>query len=49
MKVEDTCIGCGACQSICPEIVRDEIAILPDGLDNDDLIAVCPMNAIVKD
>lgn len=49
MRVEDTCIACGACQAVCEDIIIEEKAILPEGIDDDNLIAICPMGAIVKE
>lgn len=59
MKVKvdpDLCIGCGLCESTCPEVFRMEedkavayVEIVPPGQKDSCLIAVdeCPVTAII--
>lgn len=56
LKVNENCIGCGACVAICGDVfdLNDEgIAFVKEGSDNncacvDDAIWACPVGAIVK-
>ena len=51
----DACIGCGACAGVAPEVfeMNDEgkSVVIADPADDqaDELIAVCPVAAIVED
>ena len=54
---EDSCIGCGVCQSLCPDVFEvgaDMKAHIKDGADEsascvDDAINSCPTGSITKD
>ncbi len=52
---EEACIGCGACEEICPEVFRSNeslgfaMVINPSGADPgkiEEAIEVCPVNCI---
>ena len=52
---QDTCIGCGTCESICPEVFQlneetgTSVVIMPEGGPEDlieDAIDSCPVEAI---
>lgn len=57
--LNDVCIGCGACQAICPEcfdlnddgIAEVTVSEIPEELVEDatDALEGCPVSAIVKD
>jgi ferredoxin len=55
VTVEDTCIACGTCVSICPEVFElpGDIAVVKDGADlslDDTIIEAaeaCPVEAIL--
>lgn len=52
MKVNDDCICCGACKSICEDIEIEDKAIIPDNIEasmKSELIDVCPVGAIEKE
>ena len=57
--IEDACIGCGACVSICPEVFQfnDQglAHVINDNIDESleekvmDALESCPTNAILKE
>lgn len=50
--VADECVGCGACEDVCPEnaITIDDVAVIDDGkcVDCGACIDECPASAIVE-
>lgn len=57
--IEDACIGCGACVSICPEVFQFNYQglahVINDNIDESlkervmDALESCPTNAIVEE
>lgn len=52
---EELCIGCGACESMCPKIFKVEdgkshvVSEDSEGCDIDSIMDTCPVNAISKE
>lgn len=54
VRIEDSCIGCGACEAICGEVfqVEDRASVKAEGVaGNEDCVkdaaSSCPVSAIV--
>ncbi len=54
--IEDSCIGCGACESICDAVfhVEDKAAVKEDGISGNEACVkeaadACPVGAIIVD
>ncbi len=54
VKVEDSCISCGACESVCPDVFKlEDIAVADESAvaGNEDCVKeaadACPVGAII--